>query len=114
MGNLSENDPNQGDSSSFFILPEFSHFKHVFLKLDPSLFLNVKTYHDLSSLSQYLLNQYQHMLGLLDNLAGSNPYNFVITKDWLFMVSRLKSSFPGLDCCNSLAYIGLMYARSEE
>ena len=41
------------------------------------------------------------------------PYNFVITKEWIFMVLRRQPEYKGLSC-NSLGYIGLLFAKSEE
>ena len=41
------------------------------------------------------------------------PYNLVITKDWMFMVIRRKANHNGI-LCNSLGYIGLVYAKDEE
>jgi len=48
----------------------------------------------------------------LENKEGREPYNLVITKEWMLMVSRYKAHHNGI-LCNSLGFIGLLYAKDE-
>ena len=63
--------------------------------------------------ARYLELNYRQCLHRLENPTGQAPYNFVVTKDWMFMVNRSRPT-TGKVMINSLGFLGLLYGHTHE
>eukprot|EP00347_Sterkiella_histriomuscorum_P014537 403360498 len=111
--NEEDHDSPRSIHENLFILSEYQAFRHTFCRLDPLYYKNMTTEESWKISSQYYLDAYKACLRKLDNQQGDLPYNFIMTPDWMFMVIRRKPQYEGI-LCNSLGYLGLMYAKNEE
>lgn len=68
---------------------------------------------NLSESARYLELNYRQCLHRLENPTGQAPYNFVITKDWMFMVNRSRPALGDI-MINSLGFIGLLYGSNKQ
>ena len=103
---------NLGSKQQFFILPEFQKFQHTFKKLNPGLISRL-TDQNLLETARYLELNYRQCLHRLENPTAQAPYNFVITREWMFMVNRSRPT-DGQIMINSLGFLGLLYGKTQE
>ena len=103
---------NLGSKQQFFILPEFQKFQHTFKKLNPGLISRL-TDSNLLEAARYLELNYRQCLHRLENPTAQAPYNFVITREWMFMVNRSRPT-DGQIMINSLGFLGLLYGKTQE
>ncbi|CDW83302.1 atp adenylyltransferase [Stylonychia lemnae] len=103
----------QSFDENLFILSEYQQMRHTFCWLETSYFQNIISDKDLKKSAQYYRDAYQACLKKIGNADGQLPYNFVVTPEWMFMVIRQKPHHENIPC-NSLGYLGLMYAKNEE
>ena len=101
---------NLGSKQQFFILPEFQKFQHTFKKLNPGLVSRL-TDQNLLETARYLEMNYRQCLHRLENPTAQAPYNFVITREWMFMVNRSRPT-DGQIMINSLGFLGLLYGKT--
>lgn len=103
---------NLGSKQQFFILPEFQKFQHTFKKLNPGLVSRL-TDQNLLETARYLEMNYRQCLHRLENPTAQAPYNFVITREWMFMVNRSRPT-DGQIMINSLGFLGLLYGKTQD
>ena len=56
---------------------------------------------------------YRQCLTRLENQNGLQPYNLVITKEWMLIVNRSQPAANGIPI-SSLSFLGLLYTETEE
>ena len=93
-------------------MPEFIQMKHQFSALDQDIFTKPGTDDQLKESARVIEKVYLQTLQLVGNANGRQPYNFVMTKDWIFVVMRRQPDLNGLHV-NSLGYLGLIFAKNE-
>ena len=98
-------------TKQFFILPEFQKFQHTFKKLNSNLITRLTDQNLLES-ARYLELNYRQCLHRLENPTGKEPYNLVITKEWIFMVNRSRPT-TGQLMINSLGFMGLFLGENQ-
>ena len=49
----------------------------------------------------------------LENQSGLQPYNLVITKEWMFIVNRSQPTAGDIQI-SALSFLGLLYTETEE
>jgi len=97
-----------------FMLPEF-RFRHGVMLLSPTALSSWKTDH--------LFNEYQKLLMYTGISSQSEDddmqtkmnqsYNFLLSKEWMMIVSRKQREFAGVDV-NAMGFIGCILARGPE
>ena len=78
-------------------------FRHAFARLGHA--------GDPSRQGQALLARYRALCEAME--LRSQPYNLLVTRDWMLLVPRTRASFEGIPA-NSLAFAGALFVRDED
>ena len=106
-----------GTEDRMFTIPQFSYFKHVFLKLDRD-FYNFDFESVLDMKAEVLVKHYHACHEFLGNaeLRKYQAYNLVLTKNFLFVALRTTDSFHAEGktiAIGGKAFVGVPIANNE-
>lgn len=87
-------------------------FVHAFIRLNPA-WINSPTEAAKKTFDCY--NDMLNFVGIKDigNGRQSGPYNFIATKDWMFLVPRSEEFYRSISV-NSLGFAGTLLVKNEE
>ncbi|CAI2373981.1 unnamed protein product [Moneuplotes crassus] len=107
------------DTSKPFYFPDFD-FKHEIRFFHKDIFTLIDE-GNLEIATEYVLRIYQgkELITFIEmtkslGLEKDVPFNFNLTKDYLFMVPRSKERFRDIISLNSLCFIGTFFVSDEE
>ncbi len=107
-----EDEASKDEEVEYTSVPPFN-FKHVLCKFHPRITFNL-TPGSLQRKSRQLYDVYMECLRRLGNTDLKLAYNFVLTKNWMFVVLRKCEVALGMVKINAVGFTGSFAVRSDE